>query len=76
MKITIVCIIGDYAICKNEVTGEVFNIPLKKLKDVKEGDEISFVNGNYIKEEKEKELDWNKCYIYDDVIIDIDDFTK
>ncbi|MBU5482716.1 hypothetical protein KQI86_00175 [Clostridium sp. MSJ-11] len=76
MKITIVCFIGDYAICKNEETGEVFNINSKELKDIKEGDKVSFVNGSYIKEEKEKQIDWNKCYIYDDVIIEMDDLTK
>jgi hypothetical protein len=65
MKVTIVCYVGDYVICKKE-NGDVFNLPKEKVVDFKVGDVIDITKDGKIEKEEEKE---EKYYICDDVVI-------
>ena len=49
---------GDFAVCENIDTKEMYNIEIEKLpQDIKEGSIIKLENGKYIKdEEREKEI--------------------
>ncbi len=67
MKVTIVCYVGDYVICKKE-NGDVFNLPKEKVLDCKTGDVIDITKDGEI-EKEEKEGKEEKYYICDDVVI-------
>lgn len=54
MEGIIVCFIGDYAICKNEESGEVFNVSKNSIKRCHVGDIIINKEEIWIKKKKEK----------------------
>lgn len=76
MEGTIVCFVGDYAICKNNESGEVFNVNIKNIQNGNEGDYIVVTEQGVIvkynkKEKYGKNNKFEDCYIYDDVLIEI-----
>ncbi|NMM61223.1 hypothetical protein HBE96_00600 [Clostridium sp. P21] len=65
MKVTIICFVGDYAICKNQ-DGYIFNVLKEKVDDFNIGDIIDMTEDGEIVEKEEEE---EKYYVCDDVVI-------
>lgn len=55
MKYAVDRIEGDYAVLEDLETGEIFNIELTKLPNVRETDVLVFENGEYKIDENAKE---------------------